>query len=95
MSDEELLALARGLVVRSPERAIAWARSQNDGLRDRLRFAVVRAWGEKDPGSAVDWALMQDDSERQSDMEAALAGAAGQPGSRPAKPPWNSRRVGA
>ena len=79
MSDEELLALVRCLVTRSPERAIAWARSQSDGLRERLRFAVVRAWGENDPAGAVDWALIQDDDERRVDMEAVLAGAVRQP----------------
>jgi len=78
-SDEELLALARTLVARSPERAIVWARSQSEGLRERLRFAVIRAWGGNDPASALDWALAQDDSERQVDMEAALAGAVRQP----------------
>ena len=78
-SDEELLALARPLVARSPERALEWARSQSDGLRERLRSAVVRAWGEKDPAGAVDWALVQDDDERRVDMEAALAGAVRQP----------------
>jgi hypothetical protein len=78
-TDEELLTLARTLVARSPERAIAWARLQSDGLRERLRYAVIRAWGEKDPAAAVDWAWVQDDSERHSDMEAALAGAVAQP----------------
>jgi stage V sporulation protein SpoVS len=79
-TDEELLALARSVVARSPVRAIAWARSQDDSvLRRRLLSAVIRVWGESDPASAVDWALMQDDSERRVDMEAALAGAVKQP----------------
>lgn len=45
-TDEELLALARKIVARSPERAIAWARSQSDAvLCRRLLSAVVQAWG--------------------------------------------------
>lgn len=79
-TDEELLVLARNAVRRSREGAIDWARSQSDPvLTRRLLFAVVRAWGETDPNSAVDWALLQDDSERQIDVEAALAGAVKQP----------------
>lgn len=68
------------MVGRSPERGIAWARSQSDEeLRERLLSAVVRAWGELNPAAAVDWALVQGDSERQADLEAALAGAVKQP----------------
>jgi len=78
-TDEELLALARTVLARAPERAIAWARSQSDGVRERLLSAVIRAWGEKDLAAAVDWAWVQDDNERRSDVEAALAGAAAQP----------------
>lgn len=79
-TDEELLALARSVVARSPERAIAWARAQSDSaLCRRLLSAVIRAWGEGDPASAVDWARAQDDGERRQDMEAALAGAVRQP----------------
>jgi hypothetical protein len=79
-TDEELLALARTVVARSPERAIAWARAQGDSVPGRrLLSAVLRAWGESDPAAAVDWALAQDDGERRQDMEAALAGAVRQP----------------
>ena len=79
-TDDELLALARKAVARSPQHAIEWAQSQSDSaVRRRLLSAVLRAWGERDPGSAVDWALMQDDGERQNDMDAALAGAVTQP----------------
>ena len=79
-TDEELLALVRKAVARSPERAIEWARAQGDAvLRRRLLFAVLRAWGESDPVAAVDWVVLQDAGERQLDMEAALAGAARQP----------------
>jgi hypothetical protein len=64
----------------SPQHAIACARSQSDSmLARRLLFAVVRAWGESVPDAAVDWVLMQDDSERRIDMEAALAGEVKQP----------------
>jgi hypothetical protein len=79
-SNEELLELARAAVRRSPERAGAWAQSQRDAtLRERLWFAVLRAWGELDPYAAVDWALKQNESERAIDMEATLTGAARQP----------------
>ena len=79
-SNEELLELARAAVRRSPERARAWAQSQRDAtLRERLWFAVLRAWSELDPYAAVDWALKQNESERAIDMEATLTGAARQP----------------
>ena len=79
-TDDELLALARTYVARSPQRAIAWAQSQRDPLlQRRLLCAVLHAWGERDPASAVDWALAQDDSVRQSELDAALAGAVKQP----------------
>src|SRR5262245_279872 len=59
-SNEGLLELARAAVSRSPQLALEWAQAQTDSeLRERLLFAVVRAWGEKDPRSAVDWALRQ------------------------------------
>src|SRR6202000_3466600 len=75
-----LLVLARTVVAHSPERALTWAQSQSDStMRSRLLFAVVRAWGESDANAAVDWALAQDDNDRQRDMEAALAGAVKQP----------------
>ncbi|HEY3760211.1 MAG TPA: hypothetical protein VGN23_00490 [Verrucomicrobiae bacterium] len=78
--DEELLALARKAVADFPLRAIDWARSQPDALlQRRLLSAVIQAWGEKDPATAIDWVLRQDDDERRLDMEAALDGAAQQP----------------
>jgi hypothetical protein len=79
-SEEDLLALARAAFTRSPQKAMAWAQSQTDpDLRQRVLSAVIRAWGESDPDAAVDWVLVQDDSERRMDMEAALAGAVKQP----------------
>ena len=76
-SDDELLQLARTIVGRSPQTALAWAQALTDPeLRDRLLFAVVRAWGEQDPRAAVTWALRQD---QRSSVEAALVGAAAQP----------------
>jgi len=76
-TDEELLVLARKAVARSPQSAIAWARRQYDSLLSRrVLFAVIQAWGESDPEAALDWVLMQDDDERRTDMDAALAGAA-------------------
>lgn len=79
-TDEELLTLARGIVSRSPQRAIDWARTQVDAtLRRRCLVAAIRAWGECAPNAAVDWALSQPDDERQTDVEAALAGAVLQP----------------
>jgi hypothetical protein len=79
-TDEELLTLARDIALRSPQRAIGWARAQTDPtLRRRCVFAAIRAWGEHNPNAAVDWSLNQPEDERQTDLEAALAGAALQP----------------
>ena len=79
-TDEELLARAREAVAISPLTAIDWARSQNDStLSRRLLSAVLRAWGERDPEAAVDWALTQEGPDRRIDVEAAFAGAASQP----------------
>jgi hypothetical protein len=79
-TDEELLTLARGIVSGSPQRAIDWARAQSDlTLGRRCLLAAIRAWGERDPNAAVDWSLAQPDDERQTDLEAALAGAVQQP----------------
>lgn len=79
-TDEELLAIARQIVSRSPQRAIDWARAQADPtLRERCLFAAIRAWGESAPNAAVDWALTQSEDERQKFVEAALAGAVQQP----------------
>lgn len=79
-TDEELLTLARGIVSRSPQQSIDWARVQIDTtLRRRCLFAAIRAWGESAPNAAIDWALTQPDGERQTDVEAALAGAVQQP----------------
>ncbi len=79
-TDEEFLTSARTLVDTSAQDAIAWARSQDDEtLRRRCLCAVIRAWGEREPVLAVDWALAQDEIERQRDVEAALDGAAKQP----------------
>jgi hypothetical protein len=79
-SDEELLQLARTVILRSPQQALSWAQSLNDPeLRERLLFAVLRAWGEQDPRAALTWALQQDESQRSINVEAALAGAATQP----------------
>jgi hypothetical protein len=79
-SDEELLAMARRFVARSPQQVLAWAQAQADAqLRERMMFAALRAWGETDPCSGVNWALAQDDSAREVDMRAVLRGAASQP----------------
>jgi hypothetical protein len=79
-SDTDLLAAARWMVNRSLEQALAWAqRRHGTALGERLRFAVLRAWGERDPRAAVAWALAQEQGARQLDMEAALTGAARQP----------------
>ncbi len=79
-SDEALLQLTRGLVAQSPEQALEWVARENDAaFRERLFFAVLRAWGEKDPNAAVDWALRQDTEWRFKRMEAALTGAVMQP----------------
>jgi|GEM_PF-6358932 len=80
VSDDDLLGLARQYVAISPERAIAWAQSAEDtSLRERLLFAALRAWGEKDPTASVGWALGQDEAWRFKRMEAALKGAVAQP----------------
>ena len=79
-TDQELLELARDIASRSPQRAIDWARAQADEtLRQRCLFAAIRAWGGRNPNAAVDWALTQPDDERQTDLDAALAGAVQQP----------------
>ncbi|HLX71736.1 MAG TPA: hypothetical protein VKV04_19150 [Verrucomicrobiae bacterium] len=79
-TDEELLKLARGIASRSPQHAIDWARAQTDEtLRRRCLVAAIRAWGERNPNAAVDWALTQPEDERQTDLEAALAGAVTEP----------------
>lgn len=79
-SDEELLRIARDLVVQSPSQAVAWAAALNDSLlRERFLFATLRAWGEKDPNTSVNWALNQDESWRFKRMEAVLAGVVNQP----------------
>jgi hypothetical protein len=79
-SDDELLQLARTVVMRSPQTALAWAQALTDPeLRDRVLFAVLRAWGEQDPRAAVNWALNQDESRRVANLEVVLQGAAAQP----------------
>ena len=79
-SDGELLRLARQYVSMSPEHALAWAQSATDAvLRERLLFATLRAWGEKDPAAAVKLALSQEQPWRFKRTEAALAGAVNQP----------------
>ena len=82
-SDEELLQLARSLMLHLPTTVLAWAQSQTDAtLRQRLISAVVQAWGEMDPRAAVNWVLSQlspDAGDRDRLMAAALAGAARQP----------------
>jgi hypothetical protein len=79
-SNEILLEMVRDIVRRSPLQCIAWAQSQtNSILRERLLFAVLRAWGETNPRAAVQWAGSQDEDERQLRMEAALTGAVAQP----------------
>jgi hypothetical protein len=79
-SDAELLRLARELVAQSPEQAIARAAAEADPVfRERLLFAALRAWGEKNPHAAVDWALVQDKEWRFKRMEAVLTGAIAQP----------------
>lgn len=79
-TDDQLLTLARDIVSRSPQRAIDWARAQTDAtLRRRCLVAAIRAWGERYPNAAVDWALTQPEDERQTDLEAALNGAVTQP----------------
>ena len=79
-SNEELLQLARNAIAISPEAALRWAESQSDSwLRERLKEAVLRAWGEADPRSAVNWALAQDEDHRQVAVSLTLQGAARQP----------------
>ena len=79
-TDDDLLVLARKYAAVSPQRAVAWARSQSDAdMRRRLLAAVLRAWGEGDPDPAIIWVLAQDETERPADMEAVLAGAVRQP----------------
>lgn len=79
-SDEELLRLARELVAQSPGRVVALAANETDSLfRERLLFAALRAWGEKNPQAAADWALAQDKEWRFKRMEAALTGAVAHP----------------
>src|SRR5215471_12634951 len=64
-SAEELLQLARNAVALSPHDALLWAQSCSDSqLREKLLFAVLQAWGEKEPNAAVDWALNQNSDER-------------------------------
>ncbi len=76
-TDDELLGDARMIVNSSIQDAIEWARAQDDEtLRRRCLTAVLHAWAEREPVPAVDWALAQDEAERQSDLEAALAGVA-------------------
>ncbi len=80
LSETKLLAWAREVVVDSPKRALAWAESQtDDALRERLLNTLLRAWAEKNPRSAIDWALTQDESVRLVRMEAALIGTATNP----------------
>ncbi|HET7625688.1 MAG TPA: hypothetical protein VFM25_10535 [Verrucomicrobiae bacterium] len=67
---------ARDLIADSPEKAIAFAQSRSDpAFKLRLLLAVLRAWGETDPRSAMSWVLSQDESARASEMEATLKGA--------------------
>jgi hypothetical protein len=76
-SDEQLLAIARDLVSRSPQSAIDFAQSQTDPeLRERMLLAAFQAWDEADPRAALNWLLVQDRTATQ--LEAALKGAAKQ-----------------
>jgi hypothetical protein len=78
--DGDLLILARAELAQSPRRALAWARSFDDPqLRARLLFAVLRAWGEKDPHAALAWAFAQNDELKDRYIEGALTGSAAQP----------------
>jgi hypothetical protein len=80
ISDEALLQLARCLVARSPVQAMVWAQAQAQAaLRQRMILAVLRAWGEVDPRSAVHWALARTRDVRETDLRAALTGAVNQP----------------
>lgn len=79
-SDQELLRLARLMVARSPQEALAWAQSPaGPAFRQRLLLAVLHAWGEVDPRTAVAWAVSQDETLREVEMKAALTGAATRP----------------
>jgi len=79
-TDAELLGLARVMLTRSPQAALDWAQSCEDPeLRRRLSLAVAQAWGEKDPASAVAWALGQKEDTLAADLKAVLAGAVRQP----------------
>ncbi len=79
-SDAELLGLARVMLARSSQEALAWAQSCADPeLRRRLGLAVAQAWGEKDPTEAVSWALAQNEESVPADLKAVLAGAIRQP----------------
>ncbi|MGA2053536.1 MAG: hypothetical protein ABSH19_09510, partial [Opitutales bacterium] len=77
-TDDELLRLARIEVVRSPLRALAWAQSADPALRHRLQLAVMQAWGERNIGAAVAWALDHETDPR-ADLRAALAGSMREP----------------
>ncbi len=80
ITSDELLQLARRLVAQDVARSLAWAQSQTDPtLCARALFAVLQAWGELDPQSAVTWALAQDEAQRFANMDAALSGAAQHP----------------
>ena len=80
LADAELLQLARRQVARSPVQAMLWAQAQAEaGLRQRMILAVLRAWGEVDPRSAVNWALAQANDVRETDLRAVLTGAIRQP----------------
>jgi len=79
-TDAELLGLARVMLARSPQEALAWAQSADDAeLRRRLGLAVAQAWGEKEPAGAVAWALAQNEDSLAVDLKAVLAGAVRQP----------------
>ncbi len=79
-SDEELLGLARIMIARSPEAALAWAQSCTEaGLRQRLHLAVARAWGERHPADAVNWALTQNEDNPSEVLKAVVIGAIRQP----------------
>jgi hypothetical protein len=80
LSDEEIAALARDRVERSPEGAVAWALAQTPAENgERLLCAVLRAWAARDPIAVVRWALARDRATAEPFMEAALTGAAGRP----------------
>ena len=80
ISEEALLTTARSRIALSVEGALAWAQAQADpGDQARLLFAVVRAWGERDPFASVRWALSRPAVRTEPFMEAALTGAARMP----------------